>query len=461
MSEHILRRSHRRRRAVAFAAAAAATFLVAACSSSSSSTSASSSSSGPVTLWVQNGDGGSTALLAGYAALNKQFEAAHPGVTIKFTVKNFNDLVNTLKLQLSGSNVPDVTQDNQGYGSLGQLVTDHLVAPLDGTGSTITWTGRQSDSLLALDGRFSPDGKTMGSGSLYGIAATGAWVGLFENTALAKSLGITSMPTTLAQLESDMAAAKAKGIVPLMYGTSDGGEPLWLDASLLMSIGGPTLLTNVVDGTSSTLPPQMQTVGQTIDTWSKDGYFTPGWAAYTNNDVLNKFAKGEGLFALNGSWNVPLSAPAAQLAKFRLLPFPLAASGSLASIATGDLPWSIPAKSAHPTLAAQYIDFITSPAADATWIAHGQVPASITANEAALVSQNHLTGTSADAVNQWVALESKGTTEPFIDWSTPTFYNTMASATESLGGGKITPTQFVAQLQADYGPFTTKRMGNG
>ncbi len=84
-----------------------------ACSSSGSSSTTSASAAHPVTLVVQSGDGGSTGLLAAYAKLNSQFEAAHPGVKIKFVVKTFNDLLSTLKLQLSGSSgVPDVTQDN-------------------------------------------------------------------------------------------------------------------------------------------------------------------------------------------------------------------------------------------------------------------------------------------------------------------------------------------------------------
>ena len=145
--------------------------LVAACGSSSTKSSAAAqvSAEHPVTLVVLNGDGGETGLLAAYAALNKKFEAAHPGVTIKFEVKSFNDLLSTLKLQLSGSSgVPDVTQSNQGYSSLGALVTDGLVKNLDSIASTDDWSARQPASLLALDGKFSNDGKRIGFGFALG-----------------------------------------------------------------------------------------------------------------------------------------------------------------------------------------------------------------------------------------------------------------------------------------------------
>ena len=473
---------HRHRPAAALAAVAASALLVSACSSSASTSTAASSaapassaasastdagsaaatSNAPVaatTLWVQSGDGGSDALLKGYADLNKKFEAAHPGVTVKFTVKNFNDLVNTLKLQLSGSDVPDVTQVNQGYGSLGQLVTDKLVASLDDAAAAGKWSTRQSDSLLALDGKFSPDGKTMGSGSLYGVAATGAWVGLFMNTEQATKLGIIAPPATFADLEADLAKAKAGGITPLMYGTSDGGEPIWLTAELLIAQGKPQLLTDIVNGANPNLPPELLTAAQTLKKWADAGYFTKGADAFSSNDVIGKFAKGEGLFALNGSWNVFSSSTPAQAAKFSLIPFPLAAAGSSAAIATGDLPWSVPAKAKHADLAAQYIDFLTDPANNGTWIANGQVPASVSGTEAADTKSNNIVGVSSDAILNWGTLQKGGTTLPFPDWATPTFYDTISKSAQSLAGGKLTPEAFVAALQKDYGAFTAKRKG--
>ncbi len=453
----------RRSKRIAWAAGIAIPALViSACSSNTSTPSASSSASNsaaPVTLWVQSGDGGSDALLKGYAQLNTKFEAAHPGVTVKFTVKNFNDLVNTLKLQLSGSQVPDVTQVNQGYGSLGQLVTDHLVASLDSAAAVNNWSSRQSDSLLALDGKFSPDGNTMGSGSLYGVAATGAWVGLFMNMANATKAGIAAAPATFADLQSDLAKAKAAGITPLMYGTSDGGEPIWLTAELLIAQGQPSMLTDIVNGVNATLPATMLTAAQTLQTWANNGYFTKGADAFSSNDVIGKFAKGEGLFALNGSWNVFNSASPTAAANFKLIAFPLATAGSSAAIATGDLPWSVPVKAAHADLAAQYINFITDPANNGTWIANGQVPASVSGTEATDVTANNIVGVSADAIVNWGALVKGGTTLPFPDWATPTFYDTISKSAQSLAANKMTPQKFVAALQADYGAFTAKRMG--
>lgn len=455
-----------RRAALGALLAAPAVLLAAACSpgtstpAATSAAPASSSASGPVTLVVQSGNGGSDALLKGYAALNKEFEAAHPGVTIDFQVKNFNDLVNTLKLQLSGSTVPDVTQVNQGYGSLGQLVSDGLVAPLDDAAAKFGWTSRQSETLIALDGRFSPDGKTMATGNLYGMSATGAWVGLFMNKEVGAKVGVTAPPTTLAELEAALAKAKAGGVTPLQYGTSDGGEPIWLVGNLIMAHGSPKLLTDVVNGASETLPGPALQAAQTLKKWADAGYFTKGADAFTSTDVINKFSKGDGLFALNGSWNVFATATPEEAAKYTLIPFPAGDAGTTASIATGDLPWSVPAKAKNAELAKEYIDFLTDPKNNGVWIANGQVPASVSGTEDAELTKNKIVGVSADAVTNWVKLQKGGTPLPYPDWATPTFYDTISKSAQSLAAGKLTPEKFVATLQGDYGPFTKKRAGS-
>ena len=143
--------------------------IAAACSSSSSGGSgASSTAAQNVTLVVQNGDAGATGLLAAYAELNTEFEAAHPGVKIKFVTKSFDEQNNTAKLQLSGSNPPDVFQVNQGYEQMGAFVKAGLLTKLDSYAAKYGWTTRQSANLLALNGQFTEDGVQMGKGPLWG-----------------------------------------------------------------------------------------------------------------------------------------------------------------------------------------------------------------------------------------------------------------------------------------------------
>jgi raffinose/stachyose/melibiose transport system substrate-binding protein len=449
----------RRRGTLALIAAAATALSVTACASSGASAGSAGPTSGHITLVVQSGDGGTPGLLNGYAALNKAFEASHPGVTIKFEVKSFSDLVNTLKLELSGSNPPDVTQVNQGYGSMGELVTDHLLLNLDSYAAKYGWTSRQSPTLTALNGRFSANGETFGTGSLYGMAATGAWIGLFENTEIAHQLGITTAPTTLAGLEHDLATAKAHGVIPLQFGGSDGNQSSWLLASLINALDSPQLVFDVVNAKAglTLTSPQFARVADTIKEWADKGYFTPGWAAYNDPNVFTQFIHGSGLFELDGSWNVPLPSPA-NPANFTMIPFPsVGGPAAPAAIATGDMAWSIPTGSKHQALAAEYINFLTSAQSATTWISTGNVPDTLPANLHAAITATHLSGPSADALLGWQRILAKGTAVPYIDWATPTFLNTIMSTVSELAANKITPSAFTAALQADYGPFSSSR----
>jgi raffinose/stachyose/melibiose transport system substrate-binding protein len=443
----------RRRVLSALAAVGAAALAISACSGTSSSGGAAGATHGHITLVVQSGDGGNTGMLAGYAALNKQFEAQHPGVTIKFQVKDFTNLVNTIKLELSGTNPPDVTQVNEGYdsGSMGPLVTDHLLLNLNSYASKYGWNTRQSASLLAIDGRFSSNGQTFGTGPLYGICSNGAWVGLFENTRIAHSLGITSAPTTLAMLEHDLAVAKAHHFVPMAFNAFGSS---WMLASLLLA-SSPQLVTNIVTAKPGiTLESaQVRTAANTIRTWGARGYFPAGWAANRTSDSIGQFLGGKSLFTVDGSWNVPLpsSVPAAD---FTMIPFPTAGGSA---VATGDLDWSIPTNSKHQALAAEYINFLTSAQSAATWVAHGVVPATVPNNLNSLMNSSHLTGPSKSAMLGWQQIMTTGTPVPYMDWATPTFLNTIQTAVTELGAGKISPTAFAAALQADWGPFAKSR----
>ena len=153
------------------------------------------------------------------------------------------------------------------------------------------------------------------------------------------------------------------------------------------------------------------------------------------------------------------SGPPSKTSKFKMILFPLGHPDVLGAVASGDLPWSIPTHSPHPQLAAEYINYITSPAANSAWIAAGQVPASLSGNETQVATQAHLQGASLDALTGWIALLKHGYFEPYIDWATPTFLTTEVQSVQSLLGGKISPSGYTSALQADYGPFVKQRHG--
>lgn len=171
---------------------------------------------GDVTLriWDQEVRGGGKAQIE---KLNAAFTQAYPTVKLERTTKSFDDLVKTVRLGLSGDNAPDVVQINNTRGDMGSYVKAKQLIPLDAYATAYGWDKRYPASVRAVTS-YTPDAKTFGSGSLYGLPQVGEVVGIFVNKKKLKALGIAEL-ATWADFEKALETAKGKGETPL-----DGGR---------------------------------------------------------------------------------------------------------------------------------------------------------------------------------------------------------------------------------------------
>ncbi len=398
------------------------------------------------TLVVQDGEGGNTARIAALKQLDKLFEKANPGVTIKHVSKSYADLVKTDALQLSGSNPPDVTHVNQGLGDLGQLVKANLLTPLDAYSAKWGWGKRQSAALLMIDGRATPTGQ-IGSGKLYGISTTGDWVGVFYNKAKLKQLGI-AVPKTLADFEKALATAKAAGETPIAFGNLDKWPGIHEFQSVLMAVAPAAQVGNTIFGKSGSKwsTPAVLKAAATVQKWAQAGYYSDGFAGLGYEDATKKFLKGTGVFTITGTWKTGDMASALKQ-NVGLMLLPSARTGQApGALASGGLAWAIPAKAKNKELSASYINFITSPAASKVIQAAGDVPAIV-------VKAKPGSGVRGDAISGWAKLSTSNAMAGYMDWATPTFYDTVTAAVQELMGGKLTPAAFAKKLDADYLKF--------
>jgi raffinose/stachyose/melibiose transport system substrate-binding protein len=206
------------RRPVIVAVAVATAIAIAACSSSSNSSSASgtssssSSSSVKVTLtWWNNGN--TQPLLGVWQSVAAAFHATHPNVTIT-VVPIQSDLFTTkMPIALKSDNPPDIFQQWGG----GQEVTQFSSGKLANLSSL-------SSSWISELGPAAAGWQV--NGAQYGIPYDQHVVGFWYRTDLFAKAGITTPPTTIAQLESDDAKLKAAGFTPIAL----GGGSRWPDA---------------------------------------------------------------------------------------------------------------------------------------------------------------------------------------------------------------------------------------
>lgn len=444
-----------------FALGTAGALALAACapgSSSDSETSDTPASSvttdasklGDVTLtvWDQEVRGGQEKQMS---TLISQFQEKYPNITIKRVSRSFDDLTKTLRLALSGAEAPDVVQANNTRSQMGEFVKAKQVISLDPWAEAYGWKDRYPASVLSVSS-YSPDGKTFGSGSLFGLPQVGEVVGIFYNADKLKALGIEP-PKTWAEFDAALATAKSKGELPLVLGNLDkwpAGHVFGVvqarftpaDQIRKLGFGQPG-----ADWTSA----ENVKAAQTLKDWVDKGYFSKGFNGLGYDPAWQAFSKGTGVFLIAGSWlQADLSSAMGDKVAFMLPPPP--ESGGDTPVTTGGtgLPFAITSKAENPDAAAAYINFITSKDAMKVLAENGNLPVVETSEQ-----------TAPDALGKQIfeafgELSRADGLVPYLDWATPTMGDTLGATLQDLLAGKASPQQAMEALQKDYGEFTGK-----
>lgn len=439
--------------------AAALALGLTACTPGGSAAPAASQSLGPVskdvgsgkttlTVWDQNTD---TGINDAQQQLNDEFEKAHPNITIKRVSRSFADLKTTLKLALSGDNPPDVVQANQGYPDMGAFVKAGFLRPVNDYSKLYGWDDYYPSSLLKLNS-FSSDGTTWQGDDLYGVSQTGELVGLYYNKSVLQQAGIDSPPTTVAELTADMAKVKSAGSLPLSYGDVEKSPGIHLYGLVLSALAGHDAVNDLVAGKSGSWTGKDEvTAASTITDWVDKGYVTEGANGVSRDDAVSSFGKGGSAFLITGTWyqaTLEAAASAKDIGFTALTP-----SGADAPVTMGGegLAWAITSKTKNANAAAAYVDFVTNAKAAETLVDKGNLPTVVPDDD------TPASGTIAgDITKNYQAISSSNSITPYLDYATPTFYDTITAAMQDLVAGKATPEQFTKTLQDDYSGFVKK-----
>ncbi|HEY3523380.1 MAG TPA: hypothetical protein VGK63_06725, partial [Candidatus Limnocylindrales bacterium] len=104
------------------------------------------------------------------------------------------------------------------------------------------------------------------------------------------------------------------------------------------------------------------------------------------------------------------------------------------------------AKSKHPDAAAAFIDFITSSQAADVVAGKGDLPAAPLADPTAVDANSSL----AAIIKGFEDKSSAGLLTPYLDWATSTMGDTLFGDLQKLTAGKMSPTEFTADVQKDW-----------
>lgn len=402
-----------------------------------------------LTVWDQEVRGGQDQQIK---KLNEEFQAKYPNIKIKRVSRSFDDLTKTLRLALTGNDAPDVVQANNTRSQMGEFVKAEQIINLDQYAKTYGWDQRYPQSVRNASS-YSPDGKTFGSGSLYGLPQVGELIGVYYNTDKLAALGIQP-PTTWAEFDAALAAAKAKGEQPLVLGNLDKWPAIHVfgvvqgrytpaEQIRQLGFGQPGADWNAASNVKA---------AQQLKDWVDKGYLSKDVNAQGYDPAWQAFSKGTGVFLIAGSWlQSDLSKAMKDKVKF-MLPPPSEADGSTGKVvttgATG-LPFAITSKAKNPDAAAAYINFLTNENAMKVLADTGNLPIVDTAKQKAPDPLGTDVFTAFDTVSTADGLV------PYLDWATPTMSDTLGAALQDLLAGRTSPEDTMKTLQQDYSDFTS------
>ena len=387
-----------------------------------------------------------SAILDGLIA---EYETANPGIQVERTAKTLDDLKVTAALALADDEGPDIVQVNQGESDMGALVAAGLLQPLNDYAEQYDWYANFPAGLVALNS-WAEDGSQMGEGNLYGLPVQAELVGVYYNKAKFAELGL-EIPTTLAGFASVMDAFVAAGETPLVYGNLDGWPAIHLFSELQnAALAGREWYDDFMYTTGEVdfdVEANLA-AAQMLRDWIDKGYFPDGFQGIGYDDSWQLFSSGEGAMMLTGNWLTGefLAGPNADNIGFFLLP-PMEEDGFKMSVGGTSLAFAIRNGTPNADLAAEYIDYLFSQEtadglAEAGLLPLRPVDESVLAN--ALL---------ADVAAAWQHLIETDGVGYYMDWVTPTMYDTITSELQALEAGAITPDEFVQNVNEDYTAF--------
>ena len=379
------------------------------------------------------------------------FEKLHPNVTIKRTVQDWGQVMNTLNLRLADANGPDIATVNNGWQSMGTLAQGGRIMNLDAYSDLYGWKKEIPDTMLRQL-EFTSDGKEMGTGSLYATpTARSSLIGLYYNKSILDKAGIP-VPKTLDDFEKACAELKSAGQIPIAYGSVQKDSATALLFSVQDLYGSAK---NIGDFVYSAGDTKMADTGitkaaTTIKKWADDGWFTPNYQGLQYADALDQFMHGKGAFRFEYTGALPFTD--AQKQTYGYIQLPQADSSKVVGTGSPSGNLSISTKSKNPDVAAAFLDYMTNKQTAQLAVDRGYLPLLHTGLKTPANNPEF-----ASEVKGQQALDTNNGYVPYFDWSTPTMLDTMGTQLQLLLAGRATPQQLTDAGQKDYEAFQASR----
>lgn len=365
------------------------------------------------------------------------FQKKYPNITIKATYDPDNTSQQNGPRIISAADTPDVARITD----INSAVRGKHLVNLDEYSKAYGWDLPDSQTQVY---RVDSNGK-IGSGSLYAVPDGISMTGLYWNKKLAKELGITEAPATVADLEADMKKATDAGKLAMMMPAKEGGTSYIYQALLTNYEGRDTVQNWIIqkDGATFNTKGALK-AAQKIKDWQDAGYFSKDALALDGSTALSRFSNGEALFFPSGSWyTASINDALGDDAGWIAYPGEKADSGSAAANAVSA--FGIPANAKHKNAAAAFLNFLQSDEARQIAVDNGYPPVGEGKTPS---TDNQLLG---QVLTAYEGLVKTGNTTDYINNATAGMQaSAIIPGFQSLLDGTMTPQQFVDSIQKQY-----------
>jgi raffinose/stachyose/melibiose transport system substrate-binding protein len=426
------------RMAIALGALLAASSLASGCGKSSSKPEKESApdkaSGGVLRLWHYEAP--DSAMGVAWKEAIARFEKSHPGVTVKFEEKGFEQIQQNAAMILNSDEAPDIMEYNKGNATTGLLSTQGLLTDLTAEAGKRGWD-KLSPSLQTT-ARYDARG-VMGGDKWFGVPNYGEFVMVYYNKDLFAKQNV-KVPTSLAELEAAMDAFVKAGMPPLsVAGAEYPAQQIFYLLALSKAdrkfVDAYQLYKSPVDFHG----PELTFAATAFADWVAKGFIPKDSAGIRAEDMGVAFVQGKFPMLISGTWWYGRFASQIKGFEWGSFLFP---GNRLHPGSSGNL-WVVPASAKNKQLAYEFIDETLKPDIQNLLGNSGGVPAMADASKITDPKNREL-------IASFNAIVEQDGLAFYPDWPAPGYYDVLVSAVQELINGSKTPAQVLDALAKPY-----------
>jgi raffinose/stachyose/melibiose transport system substrate-binding protein len=366
-----------------------------------------------------------------------RFLESHPGVTIDFESKGFEQIRQTAAMVLNSSMPPDVMEYNKGNATAGLLSSQGLLQDLTQVAQERGWDKIVSPSLQVTS-RYSSDG-VMGSGNWYGVTNYGEYVMAYYNKDVFAREGL-EIPTTLAEFEAVMQHFVDKGITPLALGGAEYPAQHVFYA-LALSKADQDFINSfqLYEGDVDFHGPEFTFAAQTMVDWVSKGYISDTAVSTKAEDMGLSFINGQSPIMISGSWWFGRLVNEITSFDWGIFLFP----GNTYHLGSGGNLWVVPAKAQNKELAYDFIDITLQPEIQETMAKAGGIP--INADPSKIDDPNI-----RELIENFNTILEMNGLAFYPDWPVAGFYDVLVANVQKLLASSVNIDQVLTDLEKEY-----------